>query len=361
MESDDAEVGGPPLTALGSAIGGRARGKGGWARSLITREPTAEQFEAVEELFPVGAAARDYLFRFAALIVLSASIAAFGLIADSAAVVIGAMLVAPLMTPITAAAAATATARNDRLVRSILVIALGVVLAVAVGWAVGKIAAGGTVGPTQMPREIRSRTYPNLLDLGIAISAGAAAGYILPRRSATSALPGVGIAVALVPPLATVGITAEAGLRTEARNAMLLFLTNLAAIVFAATVALLLTGFRPGRDAGKRALSLRIALTVLAVIAVTVPLAVHTASILRENSLRSAVTAAVSSWDPTVRILDLDVSISGDVGNIDLLVAGQDPTQRAWRLAEEIRDRFGQPVELRMQYQEDQLFIVSVR
>jgi uncharacterized membrane protein len=92
---------------------------------------------------------------------------------------------------------------------------------------------------------VRARTFPGLLDLGIAVTAGAAAGYILPRRSATSALPGVGIAVALVPPLAVVGITLEADARTESANALLLYGTNLAAIVFSAAVMLLLSGFRP--------------------------------------------------------------------------------------------------------------------
>ena len=81
--------------------------------------------------------------------------------------------------------------------------------------------------------------------LGIAVTAGAAAGYILPRRSAMGALPGVGIAVALVPPLVVVGITWEADATSESLNALLLYGTNLAAIVFSAAVMLLFAGFRP--------------------------------------------------------------------------------------------------------------------
>ena len=186
------------LTALGRI--GRV------LRDLARPEPDPGAAEAVDELFPHGHDRVEYLYRFASLIVLSSSIAAFGLLADSAAVVIGAMLVAPLMTPILAAAAATVRALNRELLIAVGVIAFGTVLAIAVGYVTSAVAGETIVGPTDLPGEVKARTFPGLLDLGIAVTAGAAAGYILPRRSATSALPGVGIAVALVPPLAVVGI-----------------------------------------------------------------------------------------------------------------------------------------------------------
>lgn len=188
-------------------------------------EPSDDARAAIDELVPDGPELREYLFRFSSLVALSAAIAAFGLLSDSGAVVIGAMLVAPLMTPIMGTAAATVTANNRRLVRALSILALGTLLAIAVGWLVSAIAAGHVLDARHLPTEIRSRTFPGLLDLGIAISAGAAAGYVQPRRSAISALPGVGIAVALVPPLAVVGITANLGLATESRNAMLRYLT----------------------------------------------------------------------------------------------------------------------------------------
>ena len=237
-----------------------------WLRDAVKRQPSAEEHEAVEDLIPQGGPEfTEYVVRFSLLIVMSAAIAAFGLLADSAAVVIGAMLVAPLMTPITAAAAATVTARNSRLWRALAVVAWGTLLAIVVGWFISLIAGGSIVDPTEIPRELQARTFPTLLDLGVAVAAGAAAGYILPRRSTSGALPGVGIAVALVPPLATVGITAQLGLGTDARNAFLLFLTNLAAIIFSAGVALALTGFRPNQFQGNRALRTRMVITVLTV------------------------------------------------------------------------------------------------
>lgn len=188
-------------TAQITPVGSIAR----WIRTTWAREPADDERAAIDELIPEGGDALvEYVVRFSFLIVLSASIAGFGLLADSAGVVIGAMLVAPLMTPIT----------------------LGIVLAVFVGWLVSLIAGGSVTDVRELPDEVRARTFPGLLDLGIAVAAGAAAGYILPRRSTIGALPGVGIAVALVPPLTVVGITFELGLPSEAWNAFLLFRTS---------------------------------------------------------------------------------------------------------------------------------------
>lgn len=343
---------GPGTTAAGAVV--RA------IRARATSAPSDEALEAVEELFPEGPELTAYLRRFTTLIVLSAGIAAFGLLADSSAVVIGAMLVAPLMTPITAAAAATVTARNVRLVRSLAVIALGTMTAIAVGYLTAVVAGTEITTVTDLPGEVLARTFPGLLDLGIAVTAGAAAGYIVPRRSALSALPGVGIAVALVPPLATVGITLEVGAGREAANAMLLFLTNLAAIVFAASVMLIEAGFRPSA-VGRGSLTRRLALTLVAVVAVTIPLTVHTRSVIREASLNRSVAGAVVEWDDSVRVVELDAQIHGERADVDLLVSGPNDPRPAWRLAEGIERRFGGPVDLRLLYQRDDLFVVSVR
>ena len=323
------------------------------------REPDAEAREAVAELFPQGTDRLEYLSRFAALIVLSSSIAAFGLLADSSAVVIGAMLVAPLMTPILSTA--TVQADNRELVIALGVIALGVVLAVGVGWATSAVAGDVIVGPTELPGEVEARTFPGLLDLGIAITAGAAAGYILPRRKAVSALPGVGIAVALVPPLATVGITFEAGAPTDAGNALLLFLTNLAAIVFAASAMLVLSGFRPRQRISRRHLVTRVTITSLAVVAVATPLGVHTRSTLQDASLRSVTARAVEDWDDSVRIVEMDTIVDAGIAQVELLVSGPHQPDRVWALADTIRAEFGDAVDLELRYQQDLRFTVSSR
>ena len=335
---------------------------GAWLREAVKREPSEEEHEAIDELIPQGGPEFvEYVVRFSLLIVMSAAIAAFGLLADSAAVVIGAMLVAPLMTPITAAAAATVTAQNSRLWRALAIVAWGPMLAIAVGWVISLIAGGSVVDPREIPGEVRARTFPTLLDLGVAVAAGAAAGYILPRRSTSGALPGVGIAVALVPPLATVGITAQLGLSTDARNAFLLFVTNLAAIIFSAGVALALTGFRPNQFQGTRALRTRMVITLLTVAVVAIPLTFHTRTTLEDLRLRRAVSDAVTAWASEVRIVELDADAYDNRARVELLIVGRGEPLPAWQLAEEIQDRFDAAVDLRLLYQRDELYTVSVR
>lgn len=341
------------LTALGVI--------GGWLRSIRTNQPDADSRAAISELLPNRAEASDYLVRFAALTALSAAIAAFGLLADSGAVVIGAMLVAPLMTPIVGAAAATVMAHNRRLFSALAIISLGVVVAVAVGWVVSFIAGERVIDVEALPVEIRSRTFPGLLDLGIAISAGAAAGYIQPRRSAFSAMPGVGIAVALVPPLATVGITAQLGLVGESRNAMLLFLTNLAAIVFAAGIMLLLSGFRPRADQSAGAVRIRLAATLAIVIVIAVPLTIHTRSVLADARLSRAVVRAVEDWDDQARLVEHQSDLSDGTARVELLVTSEGIPAPAWQLAGLIRDYAEVPVELRLRYQRNEVVEVVVR
>ncbi len=345
----------PPdeLTALGRIFHG--------VREATMTEPDAEAVAAVDELFPRGQDRIGFILRFSALIALSASIASFGLLADSAAVVIGAMLVAPLMTPILATAAATVRALNRELLIALAVIAWGTVLAVAVGLVVSFVASETIVGPTELPTEVSARTFPGLLDLGIAVTAGAAAGYILPRRSATSALPGVGIAVALVPPLAVVGITLEAGADTESANALLLYVTNLAAIVFSAAFMLLLAGFRPRVRQSRARLGVRVFVTLGAVLAVAVPLTWHTQSTLDNSRLRRIVAESVSDWDPTSRITDLKAEVRDDTAHVELLVTGPNEPREVYVLAQEAQRRFGGPVVFELRYAQDLRFQVTVR
>jgi uncharacterized hydrophobic protein (TIGR00271 family) len=338
------------MTAVASAL--RA------IRHSVGAPPSEDATAAVEELLPEGDAFLPYLRQFTMLMILSAGIASFGLLADSSAVVIGAMLVAPLMTPITAVAAATVMARNVRLVRGLAVIALGIVTAVAVGYLTALLAGTQVTSATELPGEVLARTFPGLLDLGIAVTAGAAAGYIAPRRSTLSALPGVGIAVALVPPLATGGLTLEAGDR--AANAFLLFVTNLAAIVFAASVMLILTGFRPSA-VGRGSLTRRLAITLAAVIVVAVPLTIHTRSVIREASLHRSVAKSVVEWDDSVRVVEAETRIDGSRATVEILVSGPNEPRPAWKLASAIERRWQGPVDLTLLYQRDDRFVVSVR
>jgi len=178
-------------------------------------------------------------FDFVALICLSTLIAGLGLIRNSASVVIGAMLVAPLMTPIVGAGLGLAHG-NLRLIKSAL---LTVMRGFATAFVIG-IALGLLTRP-DMNLEIESRGAPNFLDLIVALASGVAAAYAMGRPNLLSALPGVAIAAALVPPLAASGIALSMGDWWHSKGALLLFLTNIVAIILGTTTTFWTVGIRP--------------------------------------------------------------------------------------------------------------------
>ena len=161
------------------------------------------------------------------LLSLSGAIATFGLLSGSSATVIGAMIVAPLMGPITGIAFALIMANRRLLRRSSLSLTLGSLLTVLTAAAIAYV-----VGIENLTSEISARTQPTLLDLGVALAAGAAGALAKSRRGISDALPGVAIAVALVPPLSVVGVGLAFGSPSIFFGSLLLFLTNLVGIIF---------------------------------------------------------------------------------------------------------------------------------
>jgi uncharacterized hydrophobic protein (TIGR00271 family) len=170
-------------------------------------------------------------FDFAALISLSTLIAALGLARNSGAVVIGAMLVAPLMTPLVAIGFSLVQG-NEKLIRSaIKSVLLGFTVAFAIGATLGLMLHFSA--PTlQATTEMYGRDWPNFLDLIVALASGVAGAYAMGRPNLVSALPGVAIAAALVPPIATSGLALTMGHIALFGGSLLLFATNIVAIMF---------------------------------------------------------------------------------------------------------------------------------
>jgi uncharacterized hydrophobic protein (TIGR00271 family) len=172
---------------------------------------------------------RDFLVQSLA----SALIASMGLLANSAAVVIGAMLVAPWILPLRAAAFAILRARLRLLARALVTLAAGVVSTALLAVGIGLLVRLPLLGS-----EVMARTAPNLLDLGIALVAGAVASYAKVRPRTVSALAGTAIAVALVPPVCSSGLLAASGQWGMAGGAALLFATNLLGILSGGLITL---------------------------------------------------------------------------------------------------------------------------
>ena len=199
---------------------------------------------------------------FYVLISLATIIAALGLIINSAAVVIGAMLVAPLMSPIVGTGLAMVLGDVRFLRLSLGAVTRATLLALLLGAVVGLLQIGEPLTP-----ELLARTQPSFIDLLIALFSGMAAAYALSKSTAAAALPGVAIAAALVPPLATSGVAFTAGYYVQSLGALLLFITNFIAIIVASAVVFLILGFRPTRSIKERrevrARSARVALVSL--------------------------------------------------------------------------------------------------
>jgi len=251
-----------------------------------------------------------WLFRFGTMLTLSVIVAVMGLSADSAAVVIGAMLLAPLMTPVLATAACIAMALFRKSLFAFGVVVVSSVGSIALSYVLAALFMNG-----ELPREVTSRVAPDIRDLVVALGAGTAGAYATVRKDASSSLPGVAVAVALVPPLGAVGIALQADNTTFARGALLLYITNLAAIVLAGAVVFVVTGLVPPRRlamTGTRSLAVS-AVVALIVVAIAVPLFRASTTAVEASEREIIAQGIVTDW------LDLieptrtpDVSFIGD-------------------------------------------------
>lgn len=186
-------------------------------------------------------------FDFAALMMLATAIAGMGLLVNSGAVVIGAMLVAPLMMPLIGTGLSLVQGNLPLARQALGAVGRGFCFAFALSVAMGFLARWLNLGLTE---QLRMRGEPNSLDLGIAFVSGIAASYCIARPKLSGALAGVAIAAALVPPIATVGIALALGQTTIALGAALLFGTNIVAIVLGAGLNFTLAGISGNGKAG---------------------------------------------------------------------------------------------------------------
>jgi uncharacterized hydrophobic protein (TIGR00271 family) len=164
--------------------------------------------ELENKLFFEGGRTRRYLVRFTVLLFLSTVIAANGVIEDSTATVIGAMIIAPLMTPILATTAALVMGNGPRAWRSFILVVAGALGVIAVATALGATAVH--VVDFKTNSQITGRVAPRALDLLVALAAGTAGAFATSRDDVADSLPGVAVSIALVQPKAR-AISTSAG------------------------------------------------------------------------------------------------------------------------------------------------------
>ena len=262
---------------------------------------------------------------------------------------IGAMLVAPLMRPVLSVAATLVMGLPVRQGASFTIVVVASAGSVFLAWAITELLP---LAETSIPGEILARTEPTLLDLGIALAAGAAGAYALVRREVSDALPGVAVAVALVPPLATVGATFALGRPDLSWGALLLYLTNLAAIVLVGSVVFVLTGFVPRAQIIRSEQRIRTGVITasVAVLAVSVPLGLHSWGEIRENRQTETSSEAVDEWTRGTQLQSTGVSVEDERVTVD--VAGPKEPPPVEPLAADLAENFNEPVEVEVRWTE---------
>ncbi|MEM8606085.1 MAG: DUF389 domain-containing protein [Myxococcota bacterium] len=202
---------------------------------LLDREDRGALTERVRTSSHLDA---DYVVMMA----LAAVLASLGLMQGSTAVVIGAMLVAPLMGPLLGAGLAVTQSNIELFRNSVGAVAFGVVMGFLIALFVGLLNPG-----YEPSLEIEARGNPDLFDLGIAFASGMAAAYAQGRPNVAATLAGVAIAAALVPPLAVVGLALTTERPLIAADAAILLVTNIIAIILGAALVFRMLGVRvPG-------------------------------------------------------------------------------------------------------------------
>jgi uncharacterized hydrophobic protein (TIGR00271 family) len=243
-------------------------------RAFVPQLSRTERVELVSRIQDSSKWDFDFIF----LISLATLIACFGLAENSGAVIVGAMLVAPLMTPIAGVGLGVAHANAFLTKVAFRTAVRGFATAVILGILFGLCVQGcsyfnmldslqvathsdlpdandATVSGWTFPQEMENRTRPQFYDLLIALTSGVAAAYAMGRPNLFSALPGVAIAAALVPPIATSGIAFAYGDFAKGGGALLLFLTNMVAIILGTSLIFRAVGVRSqkeGADGGRR-------------------------------------------------------------------------------------------------------------
>lgn len=242
-----------------------------------------------ENLFDESQFDLDYVV----LCIAACAIASFGLIVNSTAVIIGAMIVAPLMTPMRGLA--LGALEGDLLLfrSSTISIVIGFLLSIGISGVLGGLSH---VPSTEFGSEILARTQPTLVDLAIALAAGTIAGFAKIRPHVSDALAGTAISVALMPPLCVVGLSLSQWNLSYAEGALLLYITNLLGITLACMVVFAIAGYYIQGSKITRALSSTLILMGL----IVVPLSFGLRNLARQVQLQATLRKTLINKTITV-------------------------------------------------------------
>lgn len=322
----------------------------GWLKNHIKPLSATERQAVVNEINLSASPGFDFFL----LVVLSCSIATLGLITNSAAVIIGAMLLAPLMSPIIGIGLASISANRQMLSISVSALIRGALLAVFLAAVMTFLNRSlPIISLQELPEEVLARTHPSPIDLVIALAGGIAAAYAMTRTNLSAALPGVAIATALMPPLCTIGIGIALLRWDVAGGALLLFITNAVTIAFAAVLVFFLRGFGASRVAEERRLPRSLLFSALLTMVLLIPLTYFSVQFFQDaaenRTIQAVVTAEVDKLDDT-ELVSMDVKRSEEL--LSMVLTLRTNTQLNYQqvvdLQEAIVDGIKRPVSLKV-------------
>lgn len=292
---------------------------------MTDRFNTAESMR--DAVFFDGPASGARYSRFWLLLVLSSIIASAGVVGDSTATVIGAMIVAPLMTPILGTMLATVLGDRTNLIRSLVLVLGGAAVAVAIGFAVGVPVQTEELAGTNA--QISARVSPRLIDLLAALGTGVVGSVALVRRDISDTLPGVAIAISLVPPLTVAGLVLESGSFEQFLGALLLFVTNVVAILGTGIVVMSVYGVsrlsrrRVKGDTSTPSLLRPVAALGVMLLIIGVPLTLTSVEVTARSNVEGTVQTVGDDWAAGVGWTVTGVSTRGT--EVTLRVQGPPP------------------------------------
>lgn len=202
----------------------------------MTEEMKNDSMESVAvKLIQESRLDNDFYF----MLIVSTIIATAGLISGSAAVVIGGMLLAPLLTPILTLALGIVTSEKPAFFRSLYIIGKSSIIVLGISFLVSFLVNSDNLEN----QEIIQRTQSSLLYMYVALFSGAGAAYAWTKPNLSASLPGVAVAVAILPPLCTVGIGLSVLDKAIITGSLELFLINIIGVAISAAVVFAFLGF----------------------------------------------------------------------------------------------------------------------
>jgi uncharacterized hydrophobic protein (TIGR00271 family) len=277
-----------------------------------------------DKVFIEGPQTARRLTNFFTLLLLATVIATYGVLSNSTATVIGAMIVAPLMGPMMAITSAVVMGSLPRALRAFALTVAGIIAVIIFSYLLSLIVPSFTISFTS-DGEITSRINPGLYALLTALGAGAAGAFIISRSEIADALGGVAIAISLVPPVCVVGISLRAGQMSAAMGSLLLFMTNFLAILFAGGVVLVIIGLGKSAASNEQLRFRRrgLILFVVCLLLIAIPLSLTAYQNITSIEDNNTATVTVQNWLQGTSYQGDTVSVNGRVVSVTVDGTGQ--------------------------------------